>query len=48
MKSKSVEPVFSFENPNTPAEFENMLKQILIERLLASHSQTQQGGATNK
>ena len=48
MKTKSIEPVFSFENPNTPTAFENMLKQLLMERLLALYSQTHQGEATNK
>jgi len=40
MKRKSIEFVYSFENPNTPAEFESILKKILIEKILSLRSET--------
>lgn len=36
MKHKSITFIYSFENPNTPAEFESILRHLLIGRLLAS------------
>ena len=32
---KSPTPIFTFANPNSPATFEEMLKKILLEKLLA-------------
>ena len=44
MKRQSITPVFIFEDPNTPEEFECILKKILIERLLALYRQIRSKG----
>lgn len=38
MASKEVNLTYTFVNPNSPKEFETMLKKILIDRILSSHA----------
>ena len=42
---KSQPLTFLFENPNSPATFENILKQILLEKLLAELSHPEASSA---
>ena len=40
MKKPSL--IFTFENPNSPAAFEEVLKKILLEKLLAEFAYPEQ------
>lgn len=39
MAKKEVKPTYTFVNPNTPKEFEKMLKKILTDKLLSEKTQ---------
>ncbi len=40
MAKKEVKLTYTFSNPNTSKEFENLLKKILIEKLVSQHTQS--------
>ena len=39
MAKTEVNIVYTFSNPNTSKEFENLLKRILIEKLISQNNQ---------
>lgn len=39
MAKTEVNLVYTFTNPNTAKEFENLLKRILIEKLISQNNQ---------
>ncbi len=40
MAKKTPQLTFTFENPNTPKSFEQMLKVLLLEKLLSWQAET--------
>ena len=42
MSTKKTSVTFTFENPNSPAVFEDALKKILLEKLLAEFAYPEQ------
>ena len=41
MTQSAPKPTYIFINPNTPEEFEQTLKRIMIEKILSLHKQEQ-------